>query len=268
MNKKMNKPVVIIASLVLVLITSLVAASAAEKKNRTNYDIDYNNSDEVSELQEQQAKEISVPIEIFKPDYIEFYSVTDSLKLKVKEFTEKSSGNPVSLSGKKASVRKQQDSVWSEILIKNGDSIKTVSLDNELFTAVYSINWSDEDTLEIVCHVNPSMDVMLIYSEENGLTKYYGAFFTKNVDNKLYYVETAPHFGTEKVPEKLLDSENNVYYQTEKGVKFNSDIAVCGDYIAFYESDGESTTLKVINVKEKSVVFSQKNAVEGELVFE
>ncbi|HWP98800.1 MAG TPA: hypothetical protein VN426_18310 [Syntrophomonadaceae bacterium] len=153
-----------------------------------------------------------------------------------------------------AEVVRENGSLFDSILIKNKDNGEgLIALDNISYTNIERTDWLD-NTRYVVCgHVNPSLEVYIVIDTQKRqiIGKYYGIGFTWNKDkDKLYYIETSPHF-SEPGPDKIIDDESNIYFETQKGEFILDTLAISDDEqtFAFYIDNSESESRKLIVAK-------------------
>ncbi len=156
-----------------------------------------------------------------------------------------------------------------EITLEDGTK-KKCELTNVLFTSVRDFYWIGEDRVVLEGHVNPSLNVYIVYDlKENDFREYNGLFFTWNHDHsKLFYVQPSPHFGAEPVPEKIVDQDGTVYYETGKGEYFVNDLILdaTDQYIGFYvKTTGEATNFGILNCGTKAVIYEEAGVAYEEI---
>lgn len=190
---------------------------------------------------------------------------TDNLKQT--GFAEESTDDSVafSLSGKKAELVPVEG--WSfpalNITLENGTKIEC-ELTDVFFSAILDFYWIDEERVILEGHVNPSLNVCIVYNlKENSFDEYYGVFFTWNDDySKLYFVETSPHFGSEPAPEKIIDQEGTIYYETNKGEYLINHLVLdaTNEYMGFYvKTIEEGKNFGILNCETMAVLYEEKD---------
>lgn len=174
-------------------------------------------------------------------------------------------------SGKKAELVPVEGEAFPvlEITLEDGTK-KKCELTNVLFTSVCDFYWIGEDRVVLEGHVNPSLNVYIVYDlKENDFKEYNGLFFTWNHDNsKLFYVQPAPHFGAEAVPEKIIDQDGTVYYETWAGEHFVDGLILdaTSQYMGFYvRTTGEDTDFWIINCETMAVLYEEAGVACDEI---
>ncbi|MFZ5988132.1 MAG: anti-sigma factor family protein [Bacillota bacterium] len=151
-----------------------------------------------------------------------------------------------------AEVIREKDMFVDSILItdKSKESQKIV-LENIMYTAIESFTWVDNNHIALCGHVNPSLQVYVVIdaAKKEIVGKYNGIGFTWNkTKNKLYYIQTRPHFESDYGSDKIVDNEGNVYYETKKGKSMIGKIAISENEqnFAFFVSDNAVDKVKLI----------------------
>ena len=147
--------------------------------------------------------------------------------------------------------------------MENGTKIEC-ELTDVFFSAILDFYWIDEERVILEGHVNPSLNVCIVYNlKENSFDEYYGVFFTWNDDySKLYFVETSPHFGSEPVPEKIIDQEGTIYYETNKGEYLINHLVLdaTNEYMGFYvKTIEEGKNFGILNCETMAVLYEEKD---------
>lgn len=129
------------------------------------------------------------------------------------------------------------------ITLENGTRIEC-ELTDIFFTSLSDFRWMDEERVVLEGHINPSLNAYIIYDLERGsCEEYYGLFFTWDSScETLYYVQTAPHFAAESIPERILDQNGTVYYETAQGEQLVNSLVMdeTGGFMGFFVHTEES----------------------------
>lgn len=187
--------------------------------------------------------------------------------LKQADFAEESTDDSVafSLAGKKAELVPVEG--WSfpalNITLEDGTKIEC-ELTDVFFSAILDFYWIDEERVILEGHVNPSLNVCIVYNlKENSFDEYYGVFFIWNDDySKLYFVEPSPHFGSEPIPEKIIDQEGTIYYETNKGEYLINHLILdaTNKYMGFYvRTIEEGKNFGILNCETMAVLYEEKD---------
>lgn len=155
-----------------------------------------------------------------------------------------------------------------EITLEDGTK-KECELTDVFFSSPVDFCWINEEKLVFEGHVNPSLNTYIVYDlKENDFQEYFGVFFTWNHDcSKLFYVETSPHFGAEPVPEKIIDQDGDIYFETKQGEHLvNGLILDAADRnIGFYvRTEEEGEYFGMLDCETKAVVYEETGAAHGE----
>lgn len=116
------------------------------------------------------------------------------------------------------------------------------------------LRWFGDHVLAVISHVNPSLLYLQIYDVDTLelLDERYGLDFqwAKNDYTSLYYIVPAPHFSEEVGPEKVVDYEEQVIYQTDGGESMDSlAISPDGGKLGILSRDEESKYLTVVEAE-------------------
>lgn len=140
-----------------------------------------------------------------------------------------------------------------------------------LATNVEEFRWFGDRVLAAISHVNPSLSCLQIYDVNTLelLDERYGLDFqwAKNDYTSLYYIVPTPHFSEEIGPEKVVDYEEQVIYQTDGGESLDSlAISPDGAKLGILSRDEESKYLTVVEseVSEK-IMKTEWDGALGEL---
>ena len=170
-----------------------------------------------------------------------------------------------SLAGKKAELVPVEGWSFSALNITLEDGTKKeCELTNIFFTGILDFRWIDEERIVLEGHINPSLNVYIVYSlRENSFKEYYGLSFTWDNDyNKLYFIKTSPHWGSEPVPEKIIDEDENIYYETSKGEYLVNTLILdsTNEYLGFYvKTKEEKKNFGILNCKTMTVLYEEKD---------
>lgn len=169
--------------------------------------------------------------------------------------------------GKRAELGPVEGWVFSSLNITLEDGTKKeCELTNVFFSSISEFRWIDEERVVLEGHRNPSLEVYIVYDlKENSFEEYYGLFFTWNNDySRLYYVQPSPHFTPESVPEKIVDQDETVYYETNKGEHLVNSLTLdeTNEYIGFFvkindDDGGRGKNFGILNCKTRSVLYEE-----------
>ncbi len=156
-----------------------------------------------------------------------------------------------------AEIIREKDMFVDSIIItdKNKEPLKVV-LENILYTSIESFSWVDDTRIALCGNVNPSLQVYVVIDASKGeiIDRYDGVGFTWNENkDKLYYVITSPYFSEQRVSDKLVDDNGDVYYETEDGKSMTDVIAFSEDEedFAFFVHDNNSNERKLLVAKKE-----------------
>ncbi|SHO44091.1 hypothetical protein [Anaerocolumna xylanovorans] len=163
---------------------------------------------------------------------------------------------------------------YDTVIFKGKDTIKALDLVDIFYTSIESTGWIDDTRYAICGHINPSLQIYVVLdaSRNEIIGEYYGVGFTWNQKkDRLYYVETSPHFTAEKSSDKIMDSEGNIYYVSEPGISLSDKLAVSEDekMFAFFVNDGSSELTRLYTGKldnnQKIEIKSKTDAAIGDI---
>lgn len=178
------------------------------------------------------------------------------------------------------------EKITAELVSENGKSFDSVlitanndhvliPLEDIFYTTIEYANWVDNTRFAICGHINPSLEVyILIDVNKTQISgKYYGIGFTWNKSkNRLYYIEPSSHF-SEPTSDKIVDSEEHIYYETRKEESILDKLAISDDeqIFAFYINNSANETRKLIiakmNKNKKLEAHTIINAQFGDIKF-
>lgn len=159
-------------------------------------------------------------------------------------------------SGKTAALSRTEGNKYYSLIVTLEDgSQQKCDLVDIFFTALYDFKWIDENRIILEGHKNPSLNVYIIYLlEDNSFQAYYGLYFLWDNDvDTLYYAEKFPYWGTGEGTEKILDQNENVYYETRPGEKLIHTLILdeTGEFLGFFtESDSQNFELMDCRTRE------------------
>lgn len=149
--------------------------------------------------------------------------------------------------------------------------IKEIVVDEEsmLVTAVYDLNWINQDTLGVIAHVNPSTSFLCVYSmpDCDSIDRHYGISFEWASDDykSLYYIEPTPHFSEQTGPEAVMDYQEQAVFETNGGSSLSClSVSPNGDKLAFFSIDEESEKKYIYVIDHlKDGVAQRQNTVQS-----
>lgn len=148
-----------------------------------------------------------------------------------------------------------------EVTLEDG-SVQECELTNMFFTALLEFEWIDEERIIIEGHVNPALNVYIIYDlTSNSFSSYDGLYFVwDETYENMYYVEKTPYWSDEQTAEKILDMDGNVYFETEAGQTLVNNLILDagGTAIGFFIQD-ESTSFEVIDMDTAELLYEEQN---------
>lgn len=148
-----------------------------------------------------------------------------------------------------------------EVTSEDG-SVQVCELTNMLFTALLRFEWIDEERVIIEGHVNPALNVYIIYDlTSNSFCSYDGLYFVwDEAYENMYYVEKAPYWSDEQTVERILDMDGNVYFETEAGQTLVNNLVLDtgNTAIGFFVQD-ESTSFEVIDMDTAEILYEEQN---------
>ncbi|TYQ15062.1 UNVERIFIED_CONTAM: hypothetical protein Cloal_1468 [Acetivibrio alkalicellulosi] len=176
-----------------------------------------------------------------------------------------------------AKVVRRDVGIFDSILItdKQEESYKVV-LENIIYTGINDFYWVNNNLIALCGHKNPSANIYVVvdayYKEIIG--EYYGLAFTWNKNkDKLYYVKTSPHFGSVSIGDKIVDTEGNVYYETDESELLTSSLAISEDELnfVFFVRESNAYGYKLVIAKmgddKKLKKMAELNTSYGEIKF-
>lgn len=174
-------------------------------------------------------------------------------------------------------VRKDSFKFDSVVFTDKNSKSQVVDLVNIIYTSIVSASWIDDIRYGICGHINPSLNVYVVVDTKINqiIGEYYGLGFTWNLNkNKLYYIQTSPHFADEIVSDKIVDNDDHIYYESESGTTLGGKLAVSDDErtFAFYVDDSIEETRKLyiagLNKNNKLEKRSELNVPYGDIRIE
>lgn len=109
------------------------------------------------------------------------------------------------------------ETIFDDVIVVNKETGKArvLSLENVLYTTVLSIEWLNDDMIAFKGHVNPSLDVYIVFNPETGerLRENDGVGFTWDTElSHVYYSLPQPHFSNVRGKDKIIeDAETEIY---------------------------------------------------------
>jgi len=226
--------------------------------------------DAIEFIEQELAKDIP-DYELHKDGIIQTIEVNEKLTLEIKEFEPGTGYNyqnvAVSNDGKVASLQRNDETNLFEWIIVNGDNVEVIDMSFYWFTSVLDTRWIDDETVQAICHYNPSTNGIFLYNLKTGLKRIYGTSFTRDSKGNLFYVESKPHFVDYSAPDCICNEAGERLYESEEDIWIQCLVAD-DNYLSFYERDPKNEDyfkLLVLSRETKEIVYEYNHPAYGEI---
>jgi hypothetical protein len=127
---------------------------------------------------------------------------------------------------------------------------KILSLENISYTCGLKIEWINNNIIAFTGHVNPSLDVYVVFNSDSGkrILEYYGIGFKRDKSNlHTYYTLPQPHFSDTLGNDKIYE-DNNIIYESDKSTNILGGPAINeeGNKFVFFERKINNDNVKLV----------------------
>ncbi|SCY37645.1 hypothetical protein [Alkaliphilus peptidifermentans] len=117
----------------------------------------------------------------------------------------------------------REKTIFDDIVVVDLESKKArvLSLDNVWYTTVLGVQWLNSDLIAFTGHVNPSLEVYVVFDAGTGdrIRKHDGVGFVWDKEmHHVYYSLPQPFFSEVRGNDKIMEDDDTVLYETDSDV--------------------------------------------------